>query len=57
MLHLLDTEGHRGCCTLSGSRKQLAVTHEALYRALADLERAQRIERTDGAIRLRKAAP
>ncbi len=61
VLHLLDTEGQQGCYTLSGSLKQLAaqlaVTHEALYRALADLERAQRIERTDGAIRLRKPPP
>lgn len=56
LLHLLETEGSQGSYTLDCSLKQLAqqlaVTHEALYRALGDLERAQRIERTDGVLRL-----
>lgn len=57
LLHLLETEGSQGRytldCTLKQLAQQLAVTHEALYRALGDLERAQRIERTDRAICLR----
>lgn len=61
LLHLVETEGIQGRytldCTLKQLAQQLAVTHEALYRVLAELERAQRIERTDGTIRLRKARP
>ncbi len=61
VLHLIDTEGHQGRYTLNGSVKQLAaqlaVTHEALYRALAELERDRRIERSYGMLRLRKALP
>lgn len=57
LLHLLETEGSQGHytldCTLKQLAQQLAVTHEALYRALAELERARRIERSDSAIRLR----
>lgn len=61
LLHLIETEGSQGRytldCTLKQLARQLAVTHEALYRALAELERGQRIERDGGAILLRKARP
>jgi CRP/FNR family transcriptional regulator, dissimilatory nitrate respiration regulator len=56
LLHLLETEGSQGRytldCTLKQLAQQLAVTHEALYRALGELERSQRIERTDSVLRL-----
>lgn len=61
VLHLIETEGHQGRytldCPLKQLARQLAVTHEALYRALAELERAQRIERADGVISLRPPPP
>lgn len=60
LLHLVETEGSQGRytfdCTLKQLARQLAVTHEALYRALAELERTQRIERTDSAIRLTRSS-
>lgn len=61
LLHLIETEGSQGRCTLDCTLKQLAqqlaVSHEALYRALAGLARAQRIERVGGKIVLRRARP
>jgi DNA-binding MarR family transcriptional regulator len=50
-LHLIETEGTDGRYALTYSvkdlAKQLAVTHEALYRALARLVELGRIERGD----------
>lgn len=41
VLHWLETEGTRGCCAVTAGYKSLAaelgVSHEALYRALADM--------------------
>ena len=49
ILHLIETEGQEGCyileCSLKQLAKQLAVTHEALYRALAQLEKTGKITR------------
>lgn len=54
MLHLLETEGERGRYAVPSGLKSLAgelgVTHEALYRALAALEKAGRLAREDGAL-------
>lgn len=54
LLHLIDTEGEAGCypltCSLKLLARQLAVTHEALYRALSELERARRIDRSASAL-------
>lgn len=54
VLHLLDTEGERGHYPVPAGLKSLAgelgVTHEALYRALAALEKTGRLERRDGAL-------
>lgn len=50
-----------GTWKIDGTLKQLAeeigLTHEALYRALASLERLGRIERDDGVIRLKLHTP
>lgn len=57
LLHRIETEGSQRSyaldCTLKQLAQQLAVTHEALHRALAALERTQQIERSGGEIRLR----
>lgn len=51
VLHLIETEGRQGRytleCPLKQLAKQLAVTHEALYRALAELEKTGKLQRTD----------
>lgn len=56
VLHLLETEGERGRYAVPSGLKSLAgelgVTHEALYRALAALEKANRLARDDGALQL-----
>jgi len=61
VLHLIETEGQQGRylldCPLKQLARQLAVTHEALYRALAQLERAGRIERAGGELRLLAPPP
>lgn len=48
-LHLLETEGDEGryrlTCSLKELARQLAVTHEALYRAIAHLVAQGRIDR------------
>jgi len=45
--HYIESEGRNGCLQLSQSRKswaaELGLTHEALYRTLAALQRAGRI--------------
>jgi DNA-binding MarR family transcriptional regulator len=57
ILHLIETEGHDGSytlgCSLKQLAKQLAVTHEALYRTLAQLEKAGKIARDEIEIRLK----
>lgn len=54
VLHLLDTEGERGRYPVPAGLKSLAgelgVTHEALYRALAALEKSGQLERQEGAL-------
>ena len=54
VLHLLDTEGERGRYPVPAGLKSLAgelgVTHEALYRALAALEKTGWLERRDGVL-------
>ena len=54
VLHLINTEGQNGSYAASTGLKSLAgelgVTHEALYRTLAALEKAQIISRVDGVL-------
>jgi CRP-like cAMP-binding protein len=56
VLHLINTEGQHGCYTAASGLKSLAgelgVTHEALYRTLAALEKAKLISRSDGVLAL-----
>jgi CRP/FNR family transcriptional regulator, dissimilatory nitrate respiration regulator len=56
VLHLINTEGHNGAYTVYTGLKSLAgelgVTHEALYRTLAALEKAKVIRRDDGVLTL-----
>lgn len=55
VLHLLETEGVAGRYPVPAGLKSLAgelgVTHEALYRTLAALEKSGRVAREDGALR------
>ncbi len=57
--HLIHTEGQDGTYTVNTGLKslasQLGVTHEALYRTLADLEKSGEIERSDRALKLVRA--
>jgi CRP-like cAMP-binding protein len=57
ILHLIETEGQDGRYTLGCSLKQLArqlaVTHEALYRALSQLEKTGKITRSEIEISLK----
>lgn len=57
LLHLIETEGTDGRyalnCSVKDLAKQLAVTHEALYRAIARLVELGRIERGDGILVLK----
>jgi DNA-binding MarR family transcriptional regulator len=54
LLHLIETEGTAGryalTCSVKELAKQLAVTHEALYRAIARLQEGGRIKRSDGCL-------
>lgn len=56
LLHLIDTEGDQGHLSVgSGLRSlagQLGVSHEALYRCVAQLEQAQRLQRGPHGLRL-----
>jgi DNA-binding MarR family transcriptional regulator len=56
VLHLINTEGKNGAYTAATGLKSLAgelgVTHEALYRTLAALEKAKIIRRDDGIVSL-----
>jgi CRP-like cAMP-binding protein len=57
--HLIHTEGQDGTYMVNTGLKslasQLGVTHEALYRTLADLEKSEEIERSDRALKLVRA--
>lgn len=56
LLHLIETEGEGGCLRLRASLKSIAaeigVTHEALYRTLAAMEKQGQLHRADGQLRL-----
>jgi CRP/FNR family transcriptional regulator, dissimilatory nitrate respiration regulator len=56
VLHLINTEGQNGAYTVATGLKslsgELGITHEALYRTLAALEKAKIIRRYDGVISL-----
>jgi CRP-like cAMP-binding protein len=57
LLHLIETEGRSGDYDVGSGLKTLAselgVTHEALYRTLALLEKAGRLQRTSGKLILK----
>lgn len=59
LLHLVETEGSEGAYPLGSGLKsiarQLGVTHEALYRCIARLEKAQRVRRDADRLFLLKA--
>ena len=61
LLHLIETEGTAGryelTCSVKDLAKQLAVTHESLYRAIARLVEVGRIERWDGYLALKFESP
>jgi CRP-like cAMP-binding protein len=52
LIHLIETEGQGGVLTLGVGLKsfaaQLGVTHEALYRCVAGMEKAQLLRRVGG---------
>ena len=54
VLHLINSEGQNGSYAATTGLKSLAgelgVTHEALYRTLAVLEKAQVIRRAEGVL-------
>jgi CRP-like cAMP-binding protein len=56
LLHLIETEGQSGQYDIGSGLKSIAselgVTHEALYRALAALEKANRLNRSNGKLSL-----
>jgi CRP-like cAMP-binding protein len=56
LLHLIESEGHRGRLPLDAGLKSMAselgVTHEALYRTVAELEKKGSLRREDGQIRI-----
>jgi len=57
LLHLIDTEGQGGRLPLGAGLKlmasELGVTHEALYRTVAGLEKQGVLRREDGQIGIR----
>ncbi len=57
LLHLIETEGHGGSLPLGAGLKSMAselgVTHEALYRTVAELEKLGLLRREDGQIEIR----
>jgi CRP-like cAMP-binding protein len=59
VLHLIDTEGKNGDYQVTTGLKSLAgelgVSHEALYRTLALLEKSKNIKRQEGLLSLTKA--
>lgn len=56
LLHLIESEGRSGRLSLGAGLKSIAlelgVTHEALYRTVAELEKQKVLHREDGQIRL-----
>ena len=58
VLHLINTEGINGEYKVTSGLKSLAgelgVTHEALYRTLASLEKTGEVIRSDGSLTTRK---
>jgi CRP-like cAMP-binding protein len=56
LLHLLETDGQQGSYRLNSGLKSLAselgVTHEALYRCVAEMQKKGRLSRQDGALQL-----
>jgi len=58
VLHLINTEGKNGEYKVTSGLKSLAgelgVTHEALYRTLASLEKTSEVIRSDGSLTTRK---
>jgi len=56
VLHLINTEGQNGSYAATTGLKSLAgelgITHEALYRTLATLEKANVIHRVEGVLSL-----
>lgn len=61
LLHLVETEGHGGSLPLGAGLKSIAseigVTHEALYRTVAELEKQGLLRRDDGHLSVIRAAP
>lgn len=59
VLHLINTEGQNGAYAATTGLKSLAgelgITHEALYRTLANLEKNKIIRRDDGVLSLVRA--
>lgn len=60
VLHLIETQGEHGRLVLNSSIKSIAaeigVTHEALYRTLAAMEKRGQLQRTAGELRICKPA-
>ena len=58
LIHLIETEGKQGVLTLQSDYKSLAseigVTHEALYRAIATLEKEGLLEKHSDSLKLLK---
>ena len=56
LLHLVETEGKRGNLPLNAGLKsvalELGVTHEALYRTVAELEKQGVLQRADGQLKV-----
>ncbi|WP_114972725.1 Crp/Fnr family transcriptional regulator [Rhodoferax ferrireducens] len=56
LLHLIETEGERGRLPLRAGLKsvaaELGVSHEALYRTVAELEKQQVLQRAEGELRI-----
>lgn len=54
LLHLIETEGQAGRLPLAAGLKslagQLGVTHEALYRCVAGMEKSKRLRREDATL-------
>jgi CRP-like cAMP-binding protein len=58
LIHLIEDEGKNGVLTLQSDLKSMAseigVTHEALYRAIATLEKEGLLEKHSDSLELRK---
>jgi CRP/FNR family transcriptional regulator, dissimilatory nitrate respiration regulator len=58
IVHYIETEGENGAVALGQSKKQwaaeLGLTHEALYRSLAEMEKVGSVRTEGGTIRLFK---